>query len=710
MCALFLFGKSNAQTGDGIFNAVPASIGRDKVNYSPVFVKDNWYYTAKENEAVVQHTVGSQESKAIVGMALKQMVVTGFSRAGASGLIAISIGPATDIIRTRVKGNKIWFAHEDKSGFMVKYFEFALNSDSYSCTTPFITPDGTQMYFASDMPGGYGGFDLYVCDYRGQEWTKPRNLGPKINTPKDELFPFKDQSMLFFSSNGHSDGGMDILLADIYDNKARLVFNPGAPINTKADDYAMTYDTRNGKGYLVSDRTGTHGQLYSVDNIKKILLVNVREFGTKKPLGGTKIDLARCRRTSVYTNSAGSVILPVSGGENCFMNIEKVGYTNTFIKMDYNEIKGLASSMDIMLSPNALFYEGTVVDQTGSPAPEVQVSMVDQATGDLQITFTDDNGKYSFAMEPLSYYLIRIENEYYKPFSKKIKTSASFGADVLGQIKLEGTGKPAGSMGANIPAETKPVDTSNEIRTVEATEVKAPVITPIPENSVLVFQYALQLAAVAGKITDLSKYQSALNGLGTVYTIEEDNMSKIRLGTFNSRDEANAIRRRLPAEYKNSFIVTEEKRVVQGGNSILNENIKTESGDVNARITDQPKPVMVEKKEEPKEKTPEVSNSGMVKTESEKIITKPPSEEAIDKSAEYKIRLSTLRDSRLFDASKIKQYGLVEEVKSGNLTIFYLSGFGSKDEAKEALPKIQAAGFTTAHLVKLKDGIYSKVD
>jgi hypothetical protein len=77
--------------------------------------------------------------------------------------------------------------------------ELPFNSDEYSTCHPALSADGRRLYFTSDMPGGYGGFDLYFVERRGDDWSRPINLGGSINTDKNEVFPFMHESgVLFF--------------------------------------------------------------------------------------------------------------------------------------------------------------------------------------------------------------------------------------------------------------------------------------------------------------------------------------------------------------------------------------------------------------------------------------------------------------------------------------------------------------------------------
>lgn len=685
-----VFGQKN----DAIFQVRSFSIDQSIVNYSPVKAGKTWYYTRVDKQAVIQNTVPATADVPIANFLLKENIVTGYSRAGVGGLIAVSIGPDQSSVVKRVKDNKIWFAYQDKYGMLSRYFEFAENSSNYSCTTPFLTSDGTQLYFASDRPGGFGGFDIYVCDYRGKEWTKPRNLGPLINSAKDELFPYLDGDMLFFSSNGHTNRAMDILIADMEGGKGRVVFDPGEPINTTADDYGMTFDTEHSMGYLISDRSGTSRQLYAVENIKKLLLINIKSLENKTPLGGAKIDMSRCRRSSFYVNSAGSIIMPVNPGENCFINIDKIGYTGTSLKLDYSAIKGLKKSVDILLSTEGLFYSGRLVDQDGAPAPEVQVTMVDQASGDFQVTYTDENGNYRFAMEPISYYLIRTISPYYNPIETKVATRVSIPADVLGTLKVYNNGSPrSGKMiespKANEVTPTNEAPVKNTAATIEnSTKDIAPVITQVTETPSAAVRYAIQLSAVNGNNIDLSPFVSKLKDFGTVYAVKEGNMTKARLGFFNNQEDAKLMMSRIPAEFRKGFIVQE----------VNPESNFLKSAQSNTKLVETQKPETKSRQIEKADQAPMIKN-----------VPEKTSSNAIS-NTEYKIRLSSLKDPKLFNGSKVKEYGLIEEVKSGNLVIFYLSGFASLDEVRKILPDVRAQGFPTAHIVSYANGEYSKVE
>jgi len=140
--------------------------------------------------------------------------------------------------------------------------ELSFDSDKYSCMHPTLSYDGTRLFFASNMPGGLGGMDLYVSDWDGAHWSEPVNLGPDINTARNEVFPYyHDNGALFFASEGHRGlGGLDIFMVDVSGAKWGNVSNLGAPINTSSDDFGLVLDKESEKGFFASDRPGGLGK------------------------------------------------------------------------------------------------------------------------------------------------------------------------------------------------------------------------------------------------------------------------------------------------------------------------------------------------------------------------------------------------------------------------------------------------------------------
>lgn len=163
---------------------------------------------------------------------------------------------------------QLFFA-EEKAGVWKLSSMFPYNSRNYSISDPAITEDGKVLIFSSDMKGGFGGRDLYKCEYINGQWTKPVNLGERTNTAYDEVFPYIHmEKILYFSSNGHAGlGGLDIFKADITMNEMAEPQNIGYPLNTHNDEFGIVIDSLNTHGYFTSNRKsgGFNDDIYEFD-------------------------------------------------------------------------------------------------------------------------------------------------------------------------------------------------------------------------------------------------------------------------------------------------------------------------------------------------------------------------------------------------------------------------------------------------------------
>ena len=125
------------------------------------------------------------------------------------------------------------------------------NYVDYSCTHPCISKDGNTMYFASNMLGGYGGFDIYISKKNDGVWGTPQNLGTKINSYLNEGYPYLDGNCLYFSSEGLPGfGGLDVFK---YNLETEEINNLGRPINSSYDDFYFI--KKSAEGYFVSNRS-----------------------------------------------------------------------------------------------------------------------------------------------------------------------------------------------------------------------------------------------------------------------------------------------------------------------------------------------------------------------------------------------------------------------------------------------------------------------
>ena len=133
---------------------------------------------------------------------------------------------------------------------------FPYNSNKYSITTPALSPDGKRIYFASDMPGGYGGADLWYCEWSEEGWLPPVNLGPRINTRGNESYPFENGAgILYFASDGLKGfGNKDIFFTRELNGEWASPIHLEAPINSREDDFGLITDLNSKEGYFSSNR------------------------------------------------------------------------------------------------------------------------------------------------------------------------------------------------------------------------------------------------------------------------------------------------------------------------------------------------------------------------------------------------------------------------------------------------------------------------
>lgn len=189
------------------------------------------------------------------------------------------------------------------NGKWANIVSLSINSPNYSVAHPALSPDDKTLYFASDMPGSLGSYDIYSVEVNGGSFGTPKNLGDKVNTNRREQFPFVSKDgKLYFSSNGHEGfGSLDVFVSDINGGDFSKPINVGLPINTGVDDFAFSIDSDTKEGYFSSNRKGGKGSddIYSILETKPLIVEDCMQYiagvisdvDTKLPLEGAQVAL-----------------------------------------------------------------------------------------------------------------------------------------------------------------------------------------------------------------------------------------------------------------------------------------------------------------------------------------------------------------------------------------------------------------------------------
>jgi len=255
----------------------------------------------------------------------------------------------------KLKGDKNRVAHlkiysADKIGELwgeVK--ELPFNSDVFSCGHPALSTDEKYIYFVSDMPGGFGGTDIYkVGILEDNTFGEPENLGVKINTEGREMFPFVgNDNVLYFASDGHL--GLGAL--DIFESKPKggiylEPVNVGSPVNGAFDDFAFVIDNDHKYGYFSSNRKGGVGDddIYSFNiyNCKEDIKGVVADSKTGEPIKDAIIQLMNEKGETISEQKTGRL------GTYSFdkMDCEKK-YVIIASKENYRNNKKEAQTLDV---------------------------------------------------------------------------------------------------------------------------------------------------------------------------------------------------------------------------------------------------------------------------------------------------------------------------------------------------------------------------
>ncbi|HRS53479.1 MAG TPA: tetratricopeptide repeat protein, partial [Bacteroidales bacterium] len=232
-------------------------------------------------------------------------------------------------------------------------------SDSFTVGHPSLSANELELYFSSNMPGGYGGKDIWVIkrSTKSKPWGKPENLGPSINTEGDEMYPFiREDGVLYFSSNGHIGmGGLDIFKVEKVGDTWGTPENMKYPINSEADDFGIIFLGTKEEGYFSSNRKGGRGNDDIYYFIKPPLIFTLKgkvtDEATGKIIHGAIISCIGSDGSSYIdtTNAAGGYEFDktqILENTSYVLTVKKDGY---FGNRGTTTTVGLTKSTDLVL-------------------------------------------------------------------------------------------------------------------------------------------------------------------------------------------------------------------------------------------------------------------------------------------------------------------------------------------------------------------------
>ncbi len=211
--------------------------------------------------------------------------------------------------------------------------KLTMNSREYSVAHPCVIPDGDKMFFASDIPGGFGGFDLYVCYHESEGWSRPINLGPEVNTEGDEIYPFySEDKHLYFSSDGQPGlGGFDIYYTRSHKGIWASVTNLGFPLNSVKDEISIVMDSSCSYGYFSSNRVPARNMdIYYFKRVALESQILVFDKATGQGVADVEI-VSDClpKSTDFVTNIDGRIFAPLPLNRNCKLMLKSEDFAST---------------------------------------------------------------------------------------------------------------------------------------------------------------------------------------------------------------------------------------------------------------------------------------------------------------------------------------------------------------------------------------------
>lgn len=337
----------------------------------------------------------------------------------------------------------------DKTGNKFeKVTSFVYNNKDYSTAHPALSPDGNTLIFASDMPGGEGGSDLYSCKKAADgSWDKPVNLGKAINTEGEEVMPvFLDDNTITFTSDGHPGlGGLDVYYStwNAGTQSWGTPVNAGVPVNSSYDDMSLVMYDDAQNGYFASNRPCEKGSdnIYHYYRQKLVLNLNVVDAYSGSNIDGATILVTGVKdKYNLTTNANGHTYTPLYPLTVYKVKVSKAGYFDLDTTL---ATSGIARVHDIdtilrtiRLRPEqAITFVAKILDEeTRKPIDNPLIVISKEGSNHTDTINMATGIPFDHTLEPNSIYHINAVKDQYYSDEKVVSTMG-----LTGIIKLSDT-------------------------------------------------------------------------------------------------------------------------------------------------------------------------------------------------------------------------------------------------------------------------------
>lgn len=472
---------------------------------------DEDFSGAATNRPYVAQLIGATEFSTPAPVILRDLVKSGsigpvsYSPDGTEVVFSRNnFTPGTRMVPEAGITLSLMIAEVNEAGEWINVRPLPMNGNDYNTGFGSFGPDGNTLYFASDRPGGFGGFDVYRVARSNNDWqATPENLGPTVNSRGHEITPYYNGRSLYFSSDWHQGlGAYDVFRAAMEGERPTRLFHLGGAVNSGYDDFGFVYDATASSGYVTSNRAGGRGQedLYAV----------------------------RLKQSS----KAGELSASVGVAPGPEASVPEGIVANT--PVPFGTVRGYVTDI-----------------QTSQPVAYAEVRVTQRSTGRVARARTDTQGAYYVNVEPATTYDVNVEAVGYESMTFPVTTDDGNNADAFGNILI-------------LPVQDR-YEASRPVEETGQGEIAPPPPPTVPEatttetgspSTTVRSGFAVQLASLANA-PELSNFSNTAP-VGRVYVTEAAGRFRVKLGPYPDREAALvAAREAKNLGYAGSFVVAE---------------------------------------------------------------------------------------------------------------------------------------------------------